>query len=72
MTPLLNHQLELEFTNGVRGIYDCVPLLDFGVFQELQDQEYFNKVQVCDGTVVWPNKQDICPDTLYLEALRVP
>ncbi len=32
--------------------------------------DYFKKAAVVDGTVVWPNDQDICPDTLYLDSKR--
>ncbi len=64
-----DYKLHLEFTNGERGIYDCSPLLDFGVFKELQDLNYFKKAQVLDGTVAWPHGQDICPDTLYLDSV---
>jgi hypothetical protein len=63
---LPNYCLQLTFTNGEQGIYDCSPLLDFGVFQELTNKNYFEQVQVLDGTVAWPLGQDICPDTLYL------
>lgn len=66
-----DYQLILQFTDGQQGIYDCTPLLDFGVFKELRDKQYFKRVTVDSGTVVWPNEQDICPDTLYLEAVKV-
>ncbi|MFM7578617.1 MAG: DUF2442 domain-containing protein, partial [Microcystaceae cyanobacterium] len=49
--PLSNHRLQLIFTNGEWGIYDCSNLLNFGVFQELQNIHYFNQVKVVDGTV---------------------
>lgn len=68
--PLTDYKLKLIFTNGELGIYDCSSLLNFGVFQELQNSHYFNQVQVVDGTVAWPHEQDICPDTLYLDSLR--
>jgi hypothetical protein len=68
--PRENHQLELTFTNGERGVYDCAPLLNFGVFQELRNEHYFKQVDVVGGTVSWPNEQDICPDTLYLDAQK--
>ncbi|WP_287693319.1 MULTISPECIES: DUF2442 domain-containing protein [unclassified Microcystis] len=45
------------------------PLLDFGIFQELKNKQYFNQVKILDGTVTWPNEQDICPDTLYLDSI---
>ena len=65
-----NYHLNLVFSNGEEGIYDCSKLLGFGVFRELKNKHYFNQVKVIDGTVVWPNEQDICPDTLYLDSLK--
>ncbi len=65
-----NYKLSLIFTNGEHGIYDCSNLLDFGVFKELKNINYFNQAKVIDGTVVWPHEQDICPDTLYLDSLK--
>lgn len=65
-----DHKLHLEFTNGERGVYDCSPLLDFGIFRELNDVNYFKQVRVLDGTVAWPHEQDICPDTLYLDSTK--
>jgi len=66
----LDYKLHMEFTNGENGIYDCLPILDFGVFKELKDLNYFKQAQVLDGTVVWPHGQDVCPDTLYLDSIK--
>lgn len=62
------YKLKLIFTNGEQGIYDCSSLLDFGVFKELREFNYFKQAKVLDGTVVWPHEQDICPDMLYLDS----
>jgi hypothetical protein len=70
VTPSDDYRLELTFSNGETGIYDCRPLLDFGVFRELQDNVYFRQVRVENGTVVWPHEQDICPDTIFLDSKR--
>ena len=70
VTPFPDYKLQIEFTNGECGVYDCSHLLDFGIFNELQDVNYFNKAKALNGTVVWPNEQDICPDTLYLDSTR--
>jgi hypothetical protein len=64
------YQLELIFTDGEQGNYDCRPLLDFGVFREMRDLSYFKQARVDGGTVVWPHEQDICPDTLYLDSCK--
>ena len=68
--PLDNYRLELGFSNGELGIFDCTPYLDFGVFGELKEKSYFRQVKVSDGTVVWPHDQDICPDTLYIDSKK--
>jgi hypothetical protein len=31
--------------------------------------QHFNQVKILDGTVTWPNEQDICPDSLYLDSI---
>jgi hypothetical protein len=69
--PLDEWKLELVFSNGETCFYDCRPLLDFGVFQELTNREYFRQVKAEHGTVVWPQEQDICPDILYEEPCKL-
>jgi len=66
-----SYQLQLVFTNGENGVYDCSGLLDFGVFNELKNKHYFKQAKVIDGTVAWPHEQDICPDTLYLDSIKL-
>ncbi len=66
-----DHKLEITFSNGEVGLFDCTHLLDFGVFRELRDIAYFRQARVEGGTVVWPHEQDICPDTLYLDSKKV-
>jgi hypothetical protein len=70
VNPLSGYRLRIVFTNGEVGVYDCRPLLDFGVFSELREESYFGQVRAELGTVVWPHEQDICPDTLYLDSKR--
>ena len=68
--PIDEFKLQLEFSNGEIGVYDCTHLLDFGVFTELKDKDYFRQVRVKHGTVVWPHEQDICPDTLFIDSQK--
>ncbi len=68
--PTDDYHLQLTFANGEIGIFDCSHLLDVGVFQEFKDIAYFKLASVAHGTVVWPNEQDICPDTLYEDSTR--
>ncbi len=70
VVPQDDYRLLLTFTNGEQGTYDCSDLLDFGVFKELKDTRYFKMVKPWQGTIAWPNGQDLCPDTLYLGASK--
>jgi len=72
VVPRDGYKLEITFTNGEVGVFDCSHLLSFGVFRELRDVGYFERVRVQGGTVVWPHEQDICPDTLYQDSEKLP
>ncbi len=71
VTAKEDYKLAFTFSNGEVGVYDCAPLLDFGVFRELRDISYFKQAHVTLGTVGWPREQDICPDTLYEDSKRI-
>ena len=71
VVPRDDYKLEITFTNGEVGIFDCAHLLGFGVFKEFEDVAYFRQARVEQGTVVWPHEQDICPDTLYEDSTKV-
>ena len=62
--PLTDCRLLVETEGGKRGIFDMKPYLDFGVFRELRDPDYFKQVGILFGTVTWPHEQDIAPETL--------
>lgn len=68
--PRDDYKLEITFTSGEVGIFDCAHPLSFGVFQELRDISYFKQARAENGTVVWPHEQDICPDTLYEDSKK--
>jgi hypothetical protein len=63
--------LDLSFTDGSVRRFDTKPYLEYEVFRELKDLNYFRKVDLAFGTVRWPNEQDISPETLYIESLPV-
>ncbi len=70
VVPKDDYRLEITFTNGEVGIFDCAHLLTFGVFREFEDIYYFKRARVANGTIVWPHEQDICPDTLYEDSIK--
>ena len=70
--PLPGHRIYVEVEDGRRGVFDLTPYLDHGVFRELKDTAYFNRVEVRHGAVTWPHEQDIAPETLLAGLTTVP
>jgi hypothetical protein len=66
-----DYSLSLKFSDGSLRRFDVKPYLDFGVFQELKNLEYFKLARVALGAVQWPNEQDISPDTLYIDGVII-
>jgi hypothetical protein len=49
--------LDLKFNDGGVKRFDVKPYLDYEVFRELRDLNYFRQVDVAFGTVQWPHEQ---------------
>jgi len=71
VVPENNYTIHLWFTNGEEGIFDVKPYLDFEVFQELKNEKMFRTVRPFVGTIQWANEADLCPDTVYLESVKI-
>ena len=71
VVPEKDYMLHLWFTNGEEGIFDVKPYLDYEVFQPLKDERMFNTVRPFIGTIQWANEADLCPDTVYLDSVKV-
>jgi len=69
--PRKNYTLHLWFNNGEEGIFDVKPYLDYEVFQPLKDVKMFQTVRPFLGTIQWANEADLCPDTVYLDCVKV-
>ena len=65
--PLSGHRIYVELADGRRGLFDLTPYLEHGVFRELKDTAYFNRVGIQWGAVTWPHEQDIAPETLVAQ-----
>lgn len=62
-----DYSLILKFNDGKTKRFDVKPYLEYGVFRELKDRDYFKNVSIAFGTVQWKNEQDLSPETLYIE-----
>ena len=62
-------ELLLEFTDGVVKRFDVKPYLHFPAFGRLKQGGLFAKAHVANGTVVWDEKLDLAPETLFLKGV---
>jgi len=69
--PAENYTLHLWFKNGEQGIFDVKPYLEYEMFKPLKDVAFFNTVLPAHGTIQWANKADLCPDTLYIDSIKI-
>jgi hypothetical protein len=64
----------VRFDDGTFGDVDLSYLTEYGgVFEPLKDPAYFAQLRADAeaGTIVWPNDEDIAPETLYAHARRL-
>ena len=66
-----NYTLHVWFKNGEEGIFDVKPFLDNEMFKPLKDLDFFNTVRPAHGTIQWANEADLCPDTVYLDSVKI-
>jgi hypothetical protein len=65
-------ELRLEFKDGLVKYFDVKPYLDFPAFRRLKEGNLFSKAHVANGTVVWDDRLDLAPETLYLQGTSRP
>jgi hypothetical protein len=60
--PKEDFSLVVAFDDGVEGILDMSPYLDFGVFKKIGDFEQFKRVRIAFDTVEWECGVDLDPE----------
>lgn len=66
--PLPEYRMEIHFDNGECRLFDVKPYLHGEWFLQLLDVNVFNQVKIDGLSVSWPDRQDIAPDCLYVNA----
>lgn len=67
-----NHRLLLEFSDGVRGVFDVSAYLrehHGPLLQPLESEDYLRKVFIEAGGLSWPNGLSLSPARLHEPAL---
>ena len=64
---LPSYRLEIEFSDGVRGVLDYEDRLFGPMMEPLRDPARFAEVGIDEfGVICWPNGADLAPDALSL------
>lgn len=69
--PMPDYKLLLTFGDGKQSIFDCKPYRKYEFMAGVWDEDVFNKVVVDHGTVMWPGGEDLCPDDLYDDSVKI-
>jgi len=69
--PEKNYMLHIRFRNGEEVFFDVKPYLDCEMFKQLKNIDFFNSVRPAYGTIQWANEVDFCPDTVYLNSVKI-
>ncbi len=65
VTPHEDYTLNVVFDSGDTGILDVKPMLEFGVFRQLRDDEAFKRVHVAFDAIGWDCGVDLDPEFVY-------
>jgi len=60
--PNDDFSLIVVFEDGVKGVLDMTPYLDFGVFKQIRDLDQFKRVCIAFDTVEWECGVDLDPE----------
>jgi hypothetical protein len=64
-------RLEMEFSDGLRGVLDYAGRLKGPVFDAIRDPAKFAEVGIDEfGAVCWPGGPDLAPDAMYARLKR--
>jgi len=69
---LEDYKIEIEFSDGKKGIVDLSDELYGEVFEPLKDKNLFSKIKVDEDleTITWKNGADLAPEYLYYKSFK--
>ena len=67
-----DYKIEVEFTDGKKGIANLEDELYGTVFAPLKDKEFFSRLKVDEEleTITWENGADMAPEFLYYQSFK--
>jgi len=68
---LEDYKLLLIYENEEKRIYDMKPNLKYEIYKKLEDYKLFEKVHTAGETIEWETGEDISPESLYIDSVKV-
>lgn len=65
------HVLKITFDNGEIRLFDVIPYIKGSWYGELENEGVFHTVKTNGYSIEWEGGQDICPDDLYYNSVRM-
>lgn len=66
-----NYQLEITYVNGEKKLYDMSKNLVLDYYKNLNNIGYFKLAKSVQTTIEWPNGEDIDPNELYENSIKI-
>ena len=67
-----DYKLYLKFDTNEEKIYDMKSEIDeVKFFKKLKNKDYFKKVAVRGNTVEWEDGEDVAPENLYQDSVKM-
>ena len=67
-----DYTLIIVFDTKEKKIFNMKKLIENNkIYFRLKGKDYFNKVKSRGDTVEWENGEDVCPEKLYYESVKI-
>ena len=70
VTAISDNRINVVFDDGVSGNVDLNGLIQKGIFQQLKDNDLFQKVYTDGDAIAWSHELEIDASNIYAELLN--
>lgn len=63
--------IEITYVTGERRLYNMKENLKYNFYKKLKNIEYFKLAKSAETTIEWPSGEDIDPNELYENSIKV-
>lgn len=71
VNALDNFCLEIIYVNGEQRLYDMKKNLKYDFYKKLDKINYFKLAKSVETTIEWPDGEDIDPNELYSNSIKI-